>query len=62
MVTLNKKTKIIIGSIAIFAILLSIVLPITGAETTANNVASNLKTFNAEGKIYQTIDNDTIKY
>jgi hypothetical protein len=62
MVSLNKKTKIIISSVAIVAVLLLIALPMAGAETTANNVTSNLKTLNAEGKIYQTIDSSTIKY
>jgi hypothetical protein len=62
MVNLNKRTKIIIGSIAIVAVLLAIALPIAGAEIATNTVASNLKIFNSEGKIYQTIDSSTIKY
>jgi hypothetical protein len=62
MVTLCKKTKIIIASITTVAIILAVILPLAGAETITNDATSNLKTLTAEGKIYQRIDSNTIKY
>ena len=62
MVTLSKKSKIIITTISAIAIILAIAIPLAGAETITNNAASNIRTLTANGKIYQTIDSNTIKY
>ena len=44
------------------AIVVGLTVPFVGAQTLANNAASNIKTLNAKGNIYQTIDSSTIKY
>ena len=62
MVTLSKKNKIAIAAIVAMAIVLVITVPYVSAQTIANNAASNIKTLNAQGNIYQTIDSSTIKY
>jgi hypothetical protein len=62
MVNLTKKKKITLAVIAALAIALVITVPFVGAQVVANNAASNIKTLNARGNIYQTIDSDTIKY
>ena len=62
MVNLSKKSKIAIAAIVAMAIVLVITVPYVSAQTVANNAASNIKTLNAQGNIYQTIDSNTIKY
>lgn len=49
-------------AVAALAIVLIIAVPNVYAQTTANNAVSNIRTLNAKGNIYQTIDSDTIKY
>ena len=39
-----------------------ITVPFVSAQTIANNAVSNIRTLNAKGNIYQTIDSNTIKY
>ena len=62
MVSLSKKNKIAIAAIVAMAIVLVITVPYVSAQTIANNAASNIRTLNARGNIYQTIDSNTIKY
>jgi len=62
MVKLNKKSKVVIAVIISLTIVLAIVVPFASAQTTANNVVSNIKTLNAQGNVYQKIDSNTIKY
>jgi len=62
MVKLTKKSKVAIAAIISLAIVMAIIIPIANAQTTANNVVSNIKTLKAQGNIYQTIDSNTIKY
>jgi len=62
MVTLKKRTKVVLAAIAAIAIVMVIAVPMVSAQTDANNVASNIKTLTAQGNIYQKIDSDTIKY
>jgi hypothetical protein len=62
MVSLSKKSKIVIAAIVTMAIVMVITVPYVSAQTIANNAASNIRTLNARGNIYQTIDSDTIKY
>jgi hypothetical protein len=62
MVSLSKKSKIVIAAIVTMAIIMVITVPYVSAQTIANNAASNIRTLNARGNIYQTIDSDTIKY
>lgn len=62
MITLSRKNKIAIIAMAAIAITLVIAVPNVYAQTTANNVVSNIRTLNAKGNIYQTIDSNTIKY
>lgn len=62
MVKLTRKNKIAIAALAAIAIVLVITVPYASAQTVANNAASNIRTLNAKGNIYQKIDSDTIKY
>ena len=62
MVNLTKKSKIAIAAIVTMAIILVITVPYVSAQTIANNAASNIKTLNARGNIYQTINSNTIQY
>lgn len=62
MVKLTKKNKIVITAITALAIVLAISVPYASAQAVADNAASNIKTLNAHGYIYQKIDSDTIKY
>jgi hypothetical protein len=62
MVTLSRKNKIAIMAIAAISIVLVITVPDVYAQTTANTAVSNVRTLNAKGNIYQTIDSNTIKY
>ena len=62
MVKLSRTNKIFIAAIAVLAIVLAVSVPYVGAQTVANNAASNIRTLNAHGYIYQKIDADTIKY
>jgi len=62
MVTLSRKSKITIAAIAAIAIVMGITVPYVSAQTIANNAASNIRTLNAQGHIYQVIDSNTIKY
>jgi len=62
MITLSRKNKIAIIAIAVIAITLVITVPNVYAQTIANNAVSNIRTLNAKGNIYQTIDSNTIKY
>jgi hypothetical protein len=62
MITLTKRNKILIAAIFSIAIVSVIALPLTSAQLVADNAASNIKTLNAKGNIYQTIDSSTIKY
>ena len=62
MVKLTRKNKIAIAALAAIAIVLVITVPYASAQTVANNAATNIKTLNAKGNIYQKIDSDTIKY
>jgi hypothetical protein len=62
MITLNKKNKVVIITLAVLAIVLGITVPYVSAQTIANNAVSNIRTLNAKGNIYQTIDSNTIKY
>ena len=62
MVSLSKKGKITIAAALTIAIALMITVPYVSAQTIAINAASNIKTLNAKGNIYQTIDSNTIKY
>lgn len=62
MISLSKKSKIAIAAIVTMAIILVITVPYVSAQTIANNAASNIRTLNARGNIYQKIDSDTIKY
>ena len=61
MVTLSRKNKIAITTIIVIGAVLAIALPFASAQAT-NNAVSNIKTLNAQGNIYQTIDSNTIKY
>ena len=62
MVNLSKRNKIVIAAVAALAIVLAISVPYVSAQAVANNAASNVRTLNARGYIYQTIDSNTIKY
>ncbi len=62
MVHLTKKSKVAIITIAAVAVAMMIIVPLVGAQVTADNQASNMKTITAYGNAYQVIDNDTIKY
>jgi cell division protein FtsL len=62
MVKLTKKSKIAIAALAAIVIVLVVTMPHVSAQTIANNAASNIKTLNARGNIYQKIDSSTIKY
>ena len=62
MITLNRKNKIAIMTIVALAIVLVIAIPNVYAQTTTNTAVSNIRTLNAKGNIYQTIDSNTIKY
>jgi hypothetical protein len=62
MVTLSKKSKIIIAAVAAIAIVLMVTVPYVSAQTIANNAASNIKTLHARGNIYQKVDSNTLKY
>ncbi len=62
MVTLSKKNKIVIAAVVAIAIVLGITVPYVSAQTVANNAASNIRTLNAHGNIYQKVDSDTIKF
>ena len=62
MVKLSRKSKIFIAAIAVLAVVLAVSVPYVGAQAVANNAASNIRTLNAHGYIYQKIDGDTIKY
>ena len=62
MVKLTRKNKIAIAALAAIAIVLVITVPYASAQTVANNAATNIKTLNAKGNIYQKIDSSTIKY
>jgi hypothetical protein len=62
MINISKKTKIAIVAIVAIAIVVGVTVPFVGAQTIANNAATNIKTLNAKGNIYQVIDSNTIKY
>ena len=62
MISLSKKTRLAIIAVVAIAIVVGVTVPFVGAQTVANNAASNIKTLNAKGNIYQTIDSSTIKY
>jgi hypothetical protein len=62
MVNLSKRNKIVIAAVAALAIVLAISVPYVSAQAVADNAASNVRTLNARGYIYQTIDSSTIKY
>jgi hypothetical protein len=62
MVKLTKKTKIAIAALVTVAIVLAVTVPYAAAQTVANNAASNVKTLNARGNIYQVISSNTIQY
>ena len=62
MVKLSRTIKIFIAAIVVLAIVLVVFVPYVDAQAVANNAASNIKTINAQGYIYQKIDSDTIKY
>ena len=59
---LTRKNKIAIAAIVAIAIVLAVTVPYVSAQTIANTAASNIRTLNAKGDIYQKIDSDTIKY
>ncbi len=61
MVTISKKTKITVAAIVAIAAILAVSIPFASAQAT-NTAVSNMKTLNAKGNIYQTIDSNTIKY
>jgi len=61
MVTLSRKNKIALTAIIVVAAIMAVALPLASAQAT-NNAVSNIKTLNAQGNIYQTIDSNTIKY
>jgi hypothetical protein len=62
MITLTKRNKILIAAVFTISIVLAIAVPLTSAQVAADNAATNIKTFNAKGNIYQTIDSNTIKH
>ncbi len=62
MIKLTRKNKIAIAAIVAIAIVLAVTVPYVSAQTIANTAASNIRTLNAKGDIYQKIDSDTIKY
>ena len=62
MINISKKTKIAIVAIVAIAIVVGVTVPFVGAQAIANNAATNIKTLNAKGNIYQVIDSNTIKY
>lgn len=59
---LTRKNKIAIAAIVAIAVVLAVTVPYVSAQTIANTAASNIRTLNAKGDIYQKIDSDTIKY
>ncbi len=62
MVSLTKKSKIALAAIVTLAIVLAVTVPYVSAQTIANNAATNIRTLNARGNIYQTISSNTIQY
>jgi len=62
MVNMSKKTKIALAAIVSIAIVLVITVPYVSAQTIANNAASNVRTLNARGNIYQVVSSNTISY
>ena len=62
MVKLTKKTEIAIAALVAVAIVLAVTVPYAAAQTVADNAASNVKTLNARGNIYQVISSNTIQY
>ena len=62
MVSLTKKNKIAIIAVVSIAIVLGITVPYVSAQTIANNAASNIRTLNARGNIYQKINSNTIQF
>jgi hypothetical protein len=59
---LTKKSKIAIAAIVAMAIVLAVTVPYVSAQTIANNAASNIKTLNARGNIYQKVNSNTIQF
>ena len=59
--SLSRKNKIALTAIIVVAAIMAVALPLASAQAT-NNAVSNIKTLNAQGNIYQTIDSNTIKY
>jgi hypothetical protein len=57
---LNKKSKILIGSLVAIAVVCLIAVPYVAAQTSANPIATT-KTLHAKGYAFQSIDSDTIK-
>jgi hypothetical protein len=62
MVKSSRRNKIFIAAIAVLAVVLAVSVPYISAQAVADNAASNIRTLNAHGYIYQKIDTDTIKY
>jgi hypothetical protein len=62
MVNLTRKNKIAVAALVVIAIVLAVTVPYVSAQTIANNAASNIKTLNARGNIYQKIDSNTIQF
>jgi len=62
MVSLSKKNKIALAAIITVAIVLVVTVPYVSAQTIANNAASNIKTLNARGNIYQEINSNTLQF
>jgi hypothetical protein len=62
MFTLSGRNKIAVIAIASVAVILLTTIPFAIAQTAANNVIANIKTFKTQGNAYQTIDSQTIKY
>ena len=62
MISLSKKTRLAIIAVVAIAIVVGVTIPFVGAQTIANNAASNIKTLNARGNIYQKINSNTIQF
>jgi len=62
MVKLTKKSKIALAVLIALAAVLVVTVPYASAQTIANNTASNVKTLNAKGNIYQVINGNTVQY
>lgn len=62
MVTLKNKSKLLIAAIAAIAILCVVAVPLVGAQTASNSAVGSVKTLNAKGYAYQTVNGQTTQY